>query len=50
MLWLRTSVVGSIPDSEMKVFFNNLVVIYWALNSIWAQFKYQCPEYSKSSL
>ena len=31
-------------------FFNNLVIMYWTLNSIYMQFEYQCPESSNVSV
>ena len=37
---------GFNPHGEKKVFFINLVMMYWALNNIYMQFEYQ---YSKSS-
>ena len=37
---------GFIPRGDNKVFFINLVIMYWTLNSIYVQFEY---EYSKSS-
>ena len=37
---------GFNPRGDNKVFFINLVIIYWTLNSIYMQFEYQ---YSKSS-
>ena len=46
MLWFRTHVADSIPNGDKKVFFINLVIMYWTLNSIYMQFEYQ---YSKSS-
>ena len=44
ILWLRTYVAGSISDGDKKVFFNNLLIIYWTLNTIYIQFEYQCPK------
>ena len=44
ILWLRKYVAGSIPDGDKKVFFYNLVMMYWTLNSIYVQFEYQCPK------
>ena len=37
---------GFDPHGDKKVFFVNLVIIYWTLNSIYMQFEYQ---YSKTS-
>ena len=34
------------PRGDNKVFFINLVIMYWTLNSIYMQFEYQ---YSKST-
>ena len=50
MLWFRTYVAGSIPDGDKKVFFYNLVIMYWTLNSIYVQFEYQCPKWSNVSV
>ena len=43
ILWLRTSVAGSIPDGDNKVFYD-LVEKYWTLNNICVHFEYQCPQ------
>ena len=37
---------GFDPHGDNKVFFINLVIMYWTLNSIYMQFEYQ---YSKSN-
>ena len=37
---------GFNPRGDRKVFFHNLVMMYWTLNSIYMQFEYQ---HSKSS-
>ena len=34
----RTYVMSSIPAVTIKFFFNNLVIMYWTLNSIYMQF------------
>ena len=34
----RTSVAGSIPDGDKKVFYS-LVIMYWTLNNIYIQFE-----------
>ena len=39
IFWLRTSIAGSIPDGDKKVFFYNLVKMYWTLNNIYVQFE-----------
>ena len=46
----RTYVPGSNPHDVNKVFFYNLVIIYWTLNSIYMQFEYQYPESSNVSV
>ena len=46
ILWFRTYVPGWILTVTRKLFFINLVITYWTLNSIYMQFEYQ---YSKSS-
>ena len=33
-----------------RFFFNNLVIMYWTLNSIYVQFEYQCPKSSNVSV
>ena len=33
-----------------KFFFNNLVIMYWTLNSIYMQFEYQYPKSSNVSV
>ena len=35
----RPYVMSSIPVSTTKVFFHNLVIMYWTLNSIYMQFE-----------
>ena len=45
ILRFRTYVPGSNPHDSNKVLFNNLVIMYWTLKSIYMQFEYQ---YSKS--
>ena len=45
ILRFRTYVPGSNPHGDNNVFFYNLVIMYWTLNSIYMQFEYQ---YSKS--
>ena len=44
MLWLRAYVAGSIPDSDKKDLFYNLIRMYWTLNSIYVQFEHQFPK------
>ena len=45
----RTSRVRSLM-ATMKVYFNNLVIVYWTLNSICMQFEYQYPKSSNASV
>ena len=42
--WFRTYVAELIPDGVKKLFFYNLVIMYWIF--IYMQFEYQCPKYS----
>ena len=44
----RTSRVQ--PHDVKKVFFINLVIMYWTLNSIYMQFEYQYPKSSNVSV
>ena len=37
---------GFDPHGNKKVFFINLVIMYWTLNSIYMQFEYQYPKSS----
>ena len=46
----RTYVIGSIPVATIKFFFNNLVIMYWTLNSIYMQFECQYPKSSYVSV
>ena len=41
----QTIVAGSSPHDK-KVFFYNLVIMYWTLNSIYMQFECQYPKSS----
>ena len=41
---------GFNPHGDKKVFFYNLVIMYWTLNSIYMQFEYQCPKSSNVSV
>ena len=41
---------GFDPHGDKKVFFINLVIMYWTLNSIYMQFEYQYPKSSNVSL
>ena len=43
-------VPGLNPHDDNKVFFNNLVIMYWTLNSIYMQFEYQYPKSSNDSV
>ena len=33
-----------------RFFWDNLVIMYWTLNSIYVQFEYQCPKSSNVSV
>ena len=35
----KLNVIGSIPVATINFFFNNLVIMYWTLNSIYMQFE-----------
>ena len=41
---------GFNPHGVKKVFFNNLVIMYWTLKSIYMQFEYQYPKSSNVSV
>ena len=41
---------GFNPHSDNKVFFINLVIMYWTLNSIYTQVKYQYSKLSNVSV
>ena len=41
---------GFDAHGDKKVFFINLVIMYWTLNSIYMQFEYQYPELSNVSV
>ena len=41
---------GFDPHGDKKVFFINLVIMYWTLNSIYMQFEYQYPKSSNVSV
>ena len=41
---------GFNPYGDKKVFFYNLVIMYWTLNSIYMQFEYQYPKSSNVSV
>ena len=41
---------GFNPHGVKKYFFNNLVIMYWTLNSIYMQFEYQYPKSSNVSV
>ena len=43
-------VTGSNPHDDSKVFFYNLIIMYWTLNSIYMQFECQCPKSSYVSV
>ena len=43
-------VAGSIPMTSKNIFFINLVIMYWTLNSIYMQFEYQYPKSSNVSV
>ena len=45
----QTIVMGSNPHDN-KVFFYNLVIMYWTLNSIYMQFECQYPKSSYVSV
>ena len=50
ILWFRTYVPGSNPHDVDKVFFYNLVIMYWTLKSIYMQFEGQYPKSSTVSV
>ena len=50
ILRFRTYVPGSNPHGGSKVFFYNLVIMYWTLNSIYMQLECQYPKYSNISV
>ena len=41
---------GFNPHGDKKVFFNNLIIMYWTLISIYMQFEYQNPKSSNISV
>ena len=41
---------GFNPHGVKKVFYINLVIMYWTLNSIYVQFEYQFPKSSNVSV
>ena len=41
---------GFDAHGDKKVFFINLVIMYWTLNSIYMQFEYQYPKSSNVSV
>ena len=41
---------GFNPHGDTKVFFINLVIMHWTLNSIYMQFEYQYPKLSNVSV
>ena len=41
---------GFDPHGDKKVFFINLIIMYWTLNSIYMQFEYQYPKSNNVSV